>query len=144
MPCKVDSKYTTPYELVHGCKPDYRVLLPMFCIAYIRQERDHGTAKDKWSTKSLKCILVGKCHQSDSLLFYHPPSKQTLSCADGYCLDTTSPPGPQFGQHYDGDFIFTTRSALDVIHRPPTHEQTETVVEVCFVLMHLFANAATS
>ena len=128
MPRTHNGTITTPFEQAFHIKPDYRNLLPMFCTAYIRQERDTGGQhKNSWSSKSLKCILVGKCNSSDSLLFYHPPSKQTLSCADGFRLDTVCPPGPQFSESYDGDFIFTTRSALDVIHRPPTHEQSNTV-----------------
>lgn len=66
---------------------------------------------------------MGTCNKSDGLIFYHPPSKQTLTCGDGYRFDTFSPPGPQFGQQYEGDFIFNTKAALTSIHKPPTHEE---------------------
>ena len=62
-----------------------------------------------------------------SLLFYHPPSKQTLQCAEGFCLDTVSPPGPQTGKTHDGDFSFITRTALDVIHWLPTPEENKSI-----------------
>jgi hypothetical protein len=127
LPVTRNDKITTPYELVYNKKVDYRSLIPVFSIAYIRQHQEDGQDKNKWSSKSLKCILVGKCNKSDSLLFYHPPSKQTLSCADGYRFDMVSPAGPHFGKHYDGDFIFTTKSALSVIHKPPSHEENATV-----------------
>ena len=127
MPLKRDDKYFTPYEAVYQKKVDYRVLFPMFSIAYIRQHREDGQDKNSWVSKSLKCIAVGTCNKSDSLLFYHPPSKQTLSCGDGYRFDTYSPAGPHFDQQYDGDFIFNTKSALSVIHRPPTHDENATV-----------------
>jgi hypothetical protein len=128
LPITRNDKTTTPYELVYNRKVDYRSLFPMFSLlAYICQHREDGQDKNKWTSKSLKCILVGKCNKSDSLLFYHPPSKQTLSCADGYRFDMVSPAGPHFGKHYDGDFIFTTKSSLSVIHKPPSHEENATV-----------------
>ncbi len=129
MPFKRDGQVTTPFELIYKQKVDYRNLLPMFSIAYIRQERVQGQHKNKWKSKTLKCILVGKCSRSDSLLFYHPPSRQTLSCADGYRFDTVTPAGPHFGETYDGDFIFNTKSDVEDIHRPPSHQENE----VCYV-----------
>ena len=122
MPTKHKSKITTPYELVYNKKPDYRVLIPMFSIAYIRQHRQNNKDLDSWSSRSLKCILVGTCPQSDGLIFYHPPSKQTLTCRDGYRFDPHSPAGPKFSQQHEGDFDFTTKSALHNIHHAPTHE----------------------
>lgn len=122
MPTKHKSKITTPYKLVYNKKPDYRVLIPMFSIAYIQQHRQNNKDLDSWSSCSLKCILVGTCPQSDGLIFYHPPSKQTLTCRDGYRFDPHSPAGPQFGQQHEGDFDFTTKSALHNIHHAPTHE----------------------
>jgi hypothetical protein len=128
MPTKVNSKLTTPYELVFQQKVDYRCLIPIFCTSYIKQHRKTGGShKNKWLNRTLKCILVGKCPKSDSLLFYHPPSKQTLSCSEGYRFDTSTPSGPQFGEHYNGDFFFNTKSALSTVHRPPAHEENATV-----------------
>ncbi len=124
LPVKKGKTYTTPFQLVYKQKADYRNLIPMFCLAYIKQPRMDGQAKNSWVSKTLKCILVGKCNQSDSLLFYHPPSKQLLSCADGYRLDTYSPSGPHFNQTYEGDFIFNLKSDLEQpIHHPPAHEE---------------------
>jgi hypothetical protein len=128
MPIQVNKTLTTPFELVYNRKVDYRCLIPIFCTSYIKQHRETGSNhKNKWLNKTLKCILVGKCPNSDSLLFYHPPSKQTLSCAEGYRFDTSTPAGPQFGERYEGDFIFNTKSALSAIHRPPSHEENKTV-----------------
>ena len=75
----------------------------------------------------MKCIVVGKCSNSDGLLFYHPPSKQLLSCADGYKFDTFMPAGPQLGENFDGNFVFNLQSDVDTIHRAPTHEEKSTV-----------------
>jgi hypothetical protein len=74
---KDSTKVTTPYERVFCKKVDYRMLFPMFSLAYIKQHREQGQDKNSWVSKSLKCIVVGKCNKSNSLIFYHPPSKQT-------------------------------------------------------------------
>jgi hypothetical protein len=100
----------------------------MFSVAYIKQIREHGTNKNKFLTQSLKCIVVGKCPLSDGLLFYHPPTKQLLSCADGYKFDPYFPAGPQFSQHFDANFHLTFHSDMEAsAHQPPTHEQESTM-----------------
>ena len=125
MPIKRFEKVTTPYESVHGKKPDLRNLFPMFATAFIKHPNEGGEGS-KWKSKSLKTILVGQCPNSDSQLFYHPPTKQLLSCADQYRLDTSSPSGPQFAEAFDNTFVFNTKSSLEKIHEPLTHETNAT------------------
>ena len=117
------STVTTPYELVFNEKVDYRQLFPMFSTAYIKQEQESSKKKNKWKTQSLKCIVVGTDSMSDGLLFYHPPSKKTLTCADGYKFDSFSPAGPQFEERFDGGFVFSSLQSQSAIHRPPSHEE---------------------
>jgi hypothetical protein len=124
LPVKQNGKLTTLYELVYSKKVNYHSLLPMFSVAYIKQQQIHGQDKNSWSSKSLnKCILVGKCDKSDSLLFHHPPSKQTLSCADGYRFDPHVVAGQHFKLYFEADFIFHTKSAMENIHCLSTHEE---------------------
>ena len=125
MPIKRFNKVTTPYESVHGKKPDLRNLFPMFATAFIKRPNEGGEGA-KWKNKALKTILVGQCPNSDSQLFYHPPTKQLLSCADQYRIDTSSPSGPQFAESYDNSFVFNTKSSLERIHEPLTHETNAT------------------
>ena len=129
LPIKLNGIITTPYEATYGRKVDYRCLFPMFSLAYIRTttQRIAEATGRKWKGKTLKCIVVGKCPKSDGLLFYHPPSKQTLTCGQGYKFDMSHPSGPEFDLVYDNKFIFNTKSSTDYIHRPPTHEQNKTV-----------------
>ena len=127
-PVKLNQKITTPFTAAHQSKVDYRQLFPMFSIAYIKQMSEiGGMHKNKWSTQSLKTICVGTCPNSDSLLFYHPPTKSLLSCADNYHFDTFLPAGPQFDEKFDGRFQFTTKSANTNIHIAPTHEHNSPV-----------------
>jgi hypothetical protein len=127
MPIKIGAKLTTPFEEMYQEKVDYRNLFPMFSLAYIKQMRAEGHNKSKWKSHTLKCIAVGKCSDSDSLLFYHPPSKQTLSCANGYTFDTFSPVNQHFNEQFDANFTFNTQSDMDTIHRPPTHDKNKIV-----------------
>ncbi len=119
--------YTTPHELVYNEKPDFRQLFPLFSIAYIKQIRQAGHIKTKWEDQSLKCIVVGKCPDSNGLLFYHPPSKQVISCGTSYRFDPSIPAGPQFNERYDGNYYICTQSTLESnLHQPPTHAQGST------------------
>jgi hypothetical protein len=115
--CSIEFKHiqldSTFIRIIH------HTLFPMFSVAYIRQLREEGTSKSKWKDRSLKCIVVDTCNNSDGLLFYHPPSKQMLSCSDGYKFDTFTPAGPQFKETYNGRFIFNTIAGTKNIHRPP-------------------------
>ena len=99
----------------------------MFSTSYIKYIREDGKVKNKWASRSLKCIVVGTCPKSDGLLFYHPTSKQTITCGNGYKFDTFSPAGPQFEEKFDGGFVFSTQQVHTSIHRPPTHESSGTV-----------------
>jgi hypothetical protein len=126
MPTNHLPKSTTPFELVFGKPADYRQLFPMFSASYIKQAREHGTGKNKWKSQSLKCIAVGKCSDSNGILFYHPPSKQILTCGNGYKFDTFSPAGVQFDLKFDGNFVMSTESTTSAIHRPPSHEEGST------------------
>ncbi len=132
LPIKFEDKITTPYERVFNKKVDYRVLFPMFSTAYIRYMHADNEAyqtdevNKKWAADSLKCIVVGTCTTSDGLLFYHPPTKRTFSCGDGYKFDTFAPSGIQFGERYDGNFTFVLKSE-EVCHIAPTHEKNATV-----------------
>ena len=120
-------KAISPYELVTHQKPDYRQLFPMFSTAYIKYAREEKSKGGKWKTQTLKVITIGTCPKSDSLLFYHPPSKQIFSAADGYKFDYYYPSGPQFNLKFDGAFIFNNQSTINNIHHTPTHELNKAV-----------------
>jgi hypothetical protein len=116
----------TPYEHTYKKKVDFRNLFPMFSKAYVKITTEKGGShKNKFSTQSLKVICVGKCPKSNSLLFYHPDSKQLISDADSHRFDKFSPSGPQFGLKYDGSFMMTQKSD-EQIHQSPTHELEDT------------------
>ena len=49
----------SPYELVTGIKPDYRQMIPIFSVAYMKYAQEEKKAGRKWTTQSLKVIAVG-------------------------------------------------------------------------------------
>ena len=116
----------TPYERAYKRKVDFRSLFPMFSKAYVKTETEVGGSHlNKFKSQTLKTICVGRCPKSDSLLFYHPPSKTILSNADGYRFDNHTASGPQFGLHYDGGF-YIPRKSNTPIHQRPSHEENDT------------------
>ena len=119
---------TTPHELVFRTKVDYRTLFPMFSLAFIKfppRRQDDG---NKWSSKTVKGIVVGCCPRSDGLLFYIPGQKQLISCGKGYKFDPSTPSGPQFNEKFENTFYFTTRASTEAaLHCTPTYQQQETV-----------------
>eukprot|EP00957_Ditylum_brightwellii_P045119 3421209-Ditylum_brightwellii.AAC.2 len=54
----------------------------MFSTAYIRHAQEEGSDKNKWQSRTLKCILVGSCPKLDALLFFHPQTKKLLTCGE--------------------------------------------------------------
>jgi hypothetical protein len=60
IPCKVNGELTTPFELVHGVKPDYRVLFRLFSTVYFRVKRDGNCTRDGIAeARSKQGIAIG-------------------------------------------------------------------------------------
>ena len=119
---------TTPHELVFGSKVDYRSLFPMFSLAYVKLPPRQMEDGNKWSSKTIKCIAVGRCPKSDGMLFYIPGQKQLISCGEGYKFDPSSPSGPHFNEKFDNQFYFTTRATTEAaIHRQPSYQLNDKV-----------------
>ena len=127
MPIERSGSVTTPHELTHGEKPDYRTLIPIFSVAYVRRKKDGKIKRGQFHAQAIKCIIVGQCQHSDSLLFYHPGSAQIFTSND-YSLDNKLPSGPQFNLRYDGGLDYDRYTPETARHRPLSHELTETVV----------------
>ena len=121
-PIKHGSTITTPFELAHGVKPDFRTLFPMFSLAYVRQTTDptsNSTShREKFTNQSIKCIAIGRDPLSDGLLFYNPRSNRTISSSD-YRLDPTKPSGIAFKYDPPDSFHFHLHDKNVDINRPP-------------------------
>jgi hypothetical protein len=87
LPCKVNNKLTTPFELVHGVKADYCVLFHLFSTMYFKVQwdgaRDHDGIAEALSKQG---IAISWDHKSDGLLIYCPHSKKYF-VLNGYKLN---------------------------------------------------------
>jgi hypothetical protein len=102
IPCKVDGELTTSFELVHGVKPDYRILFRLFSTVYWRVERDGARARDGVAEAlSKQGIAIGRDRKSDGLLIYCPHSKQYF-VSNSYKIDEGRSMANAFNLKYDG------------------------------------------
>ena len=128
LPINRKGTITMPHTINTGEKLDYWCLFLMFSTAYIQKPRVAACGEaPKWKPKILKCIVVRTCPKSDGLLFYHPPSKELLSCWDCYKFVTFHPSSPEFNLQYDNNFIINSRREVEYIHRPPSQKQNTTI-----------------
>ena len=93
--------WTSPYELLHNNKPNFRNLHPLFSVAYVKIFWDGLIHKKEELYQSIKAILVGIDPKLDEKLFYVPHTKSIIGSTD-YDLDPSHPSSPVFGLIYDG------------------------------------------
>ena len=125
-PIKVKSKWTTAFEQMYQQKPDYRNLMPLFSVAYVKRKKDGTKHRSKAMSQTLRCICVGNDRKSDGLLFYYQDFKSLIGSAD-YTLDPIPPFGPACGIPYDGGVQFDLQCDGYYIHRPPAYQLHDTV-----------------
>ena len=121
---EVDNKLTTPHGLVYGKKVDMRNLFPLFAVAYIYCKTNDN--QQSYSIQSTKAILIGRSTITNTLQFYHPPTKSTIDTAM-YKLDEDLIAGPVFGLPFDGGLHFNTYCSSNIRTRPPTYSPDSTV-----------------
>lgn len=123
-----NNTYSTPFELAFHSKPDLRTLFPLFSLAYIRKMRDGSIKRSKYVTHSEACIVVGRSHNTNGLLFYNPTSRETYTSVD-YVLDPTIAAGPYFNYKYSPSCYFGSKSDNDT--QPiPLHPPGSTVYHI--------------
>jgi len=117
----VDGTLSTPFELAYGVKPDWRNLLPLFSIAYVKRFRDGDTHRKSPYCQTIKGICVGNDSKSDGKLFYIPHTRSLIGSSD-FTLDPAPPSGPCFDLPYDGGINFNLLAPDDTTLRPPTFD----------------------
>ena len=118
LPIQTETHVTTsPHFEVYQTKPDYRKLLPLLSIAYVK-EHYPGSSKQTFHSQTIKAILLGNDHKSDGQIFYNPTTDSIIASAD-YTLDPTHPSGPLFNQVYDGGLQFHLYHPHAEASRPP-------------------------
>lgn len=138
-PTKLDEgSFCTPFELVHGKKPDLRVLFKIFGLAAVQRECIGGSTLNKFDSHSIPMIAVGQCPTSNRLQFYNLINGTSVLSID-YKLQPHVTSGACFGFHYQpGTFIyrldesaliFTPKFPLDTQVLVHTHSPPHTATE---------------
>ena len=76
VPGRLGRKLTTPFELVHGIKPDASTWFELFSVGFFPHDSDEGATKSKLQAQTLAGIVLGCDTQSNTILFYNPINKQ--------------------------------------------------------------------
>jgi hypothetical protein len=129
-----DGSWTTPLQLAHNVKPDLRMPFKVFGLVAVRQERNGDSMLGKFEVQSIPIIAVGRCTNSNGLLFYNPANGTFVSSVDyRFQHDVTS--GSFFGFKYqpgvfnyrldESTSIFTLKFNLESsvyvhTHSPPS------------------------
>jgi hypothetical protein len=102
IPCKVNGELTTPFKLIHGVKPDYRIRFRLFSTVYFKVERDSAQARDGIvEARSKQGIAISQDRKLDGLLIYCPHSKKYF-VSNSYKLNKGRSTATAFNLKYDG------------------------------------------
>ena len=103
VPGRLGRKLTTPFELVHGCKPRAETWFQLFSVGYFRQDSDAQGARSNTEDQTLDGIAVGRDDKANTIVFYNPISKKYYR-PPSFQLDESRLPVTSFPQHisYDG------------------------------------------
>jgi hypothetical protein len=91
-----DGIWSTPLELAHGIKPDLRVLFKVFGLAAVCCKRLGDNHVGKFDAQSIPMIAVGRCPNSNGILFYNPSNGTSVSSID-YKFQMITTSGAYFG-----------------------------------------------
>ena len=98
----------------------------LFSIAYIDKQENSNINRASVITQSLRVIALVKFSKSNCLEFYHPPSKQIITCAV-YKLDPKLAVVPVFNYKYDGGLLFNAYHNEADIYRKTKYDLDSTV-----------------
>ena len=124
IPLKINNTLNTPHGLVCGTKADMRNLFPLFSVAYIDYQNKNN--QNSFATQTTKAILIGRSDLTNTLQFYHPPTKSIIDTAM-YKIDESLIAGPAFALPFDGGIHFNTYCDSNIRLRPPTYPPDTTV-----------------
>ena len=69
VPGNLGLKITTPFDLVHNAKPDYKTWFELFSIGYSNNQVDNTDSIPKLQAHTLDIISVGRDDKSNSINF---------------------------------------------------------------------------
>lgn len=104
-PGRLGRKLTTPYELVHGVKPDSRTWFELFSVGFFAHDTDLATneARTTSQAQTIAGIAVGRDASTNTITFYSPVTRKYYR-PPAFKLDESLLPTTMFPKHihYDG------------------------------------------
>eukprot|EP00956_Cyclotella_meneghiniana_P020999 scaffold37679_cov76-Cyclotella_meneghiniana.AAC.13 len=76
VPGRLGRKLTSPFELVHGVKPDSSTWFELFSVGFFPHSSDDGETKSKSQANTLDGIAIGRDEQTNTITFYNPITRQ--------------------------------------------------------------------
>ena len=75
IPGRMGRKLTTPFEIVHGEKPDSQKNVEIFSVGYFNKEKDGAASRSNTEDYSLDVIAIGRDDKTNTIIFYNPLTK---------------------------------------------------------------------
>jgi len=122
-----DGSLITPFELVHAVKPDLRVLFKPFSLAAVHHERQGNETLGKFESWSTPMITLGRCPNSNGLLFYNPLNGTFVSSID-YTAQPNVTSGARFGYKYHPNTFIYRLDETNTIYSPKFPLDSEVLV----------------
>jgi hypothetical protein len=72
IPGRLGRKLTSPFELVHGTKPDASTWFELFSVGFFAQDSDDGDTRTKTQAQTSAGIAVGRDTRANTVVFYNP------------------------------------------------------------------------
>ena len=72
IPGRLGRKLTTPFELVHGCKPDARTWFQPFSVGYFSHAIDNDSQRSNIKDQLIPGIAAGRDDKTNTITFYNP------------------------------------------------------------------------
>ena len=103
VPGRLGGKLTSPFELVHGVKPDAKTWFELFSVGYFSHDTDGSSKRAKCDAHTLDGIAVGRDDRSNTVVFYNPITKRYYH-PPAFKLDEARLPVTSFPKsiRYDG------------------------------------------
>eukprot|EP00956_Cyclotella_meneghiniana_P030923 scaffold79637_cov24-Cyclotella_meneghiniana.AAC.1 len=111
VPGRLGRRLTTPFELVHGTKPDSSTWFELFSVGYFDHKTEGSASKSNTEAQTLAGIAVGRDEQSNTIKFYNPLTKSYYS-PPAFKLDEGRLPASHFPNRitFDGGLVCGLRS----------------------------------
>jgi len=120
IPGRLGRKLTTPYELVHGSKPQSETWFELFSVGYFNHDTDNAESRSTSQAKTLAGIAVGCDDRSNTIIFYNPITKSYYR-PPAFSLDESRLPSTNFPKsiRFDGGLTCgLLRYRTDPINEP--------------------------